>query len=448
MAAVVMNDKKTVNAWALFDWANSAFALVITTAIFPVYYLQSTNDIVYIFDYEISNSSLYAFAISGTYLLLALFSPLLSGIADYSGRKKKYLKIFTRIGALACLMLFFFTGVSETNTVAQNNFQTALGTGAFMLSMLGFAGGLVFYNAYLPEIVTEDRYDSVSAKGFSYGFLGSVILLIINLAMIQKPDWFGLPEEGTFVVRLSFVIVGLWWLGFSQIPFRRLPEDSKKKVRGNLFKKGLEELYGVWKEIRGQFNTRIFLSSFFFFNAGVQAMLYLAGTFAEKELSFGAAELIILIILLQFIGIIGAYLFAKISEKKGNKLAIIIMLTIWIGICIAAYLTEAKMGFYYIAAAVGLVMGGIQSLSRATYSKLMPESTGDTTSYFSFYDVLEKLATVAGTFSFGLVEQWTGDMRISLLAMASFFVVGLVIFLRITIRRPRPEELAAYNSQT
>lgn len=439
MSTFAMNDKRVINGWAFFDWANSAFALVITTAIFPVYYLQSTYDIINIGNLEISNSSLYAFAISATYLILACFSPLLSGMADYGGRKKQYLKMFTRIGAIACLMLFFFTGVSDTNTVAQNNFQTILGTGAFMLSMIGFAGGLVFYNAYLPEIVTEDRYDMVSAKGFSYGFLGSVLLLILNLVMIQKPQWFGLPQEGTFVVRLSFIIVGLWWLGFSQIPFRRLPDDPAEGGKGNLFKKGLEELHGVWKEIRTQFNTRRFLSSFFFFNAGVQAMLYLAGTFAEKELSFGATELILLIILLQFVGIIGAYFFAKVSVWKGNKFSIVVMLAIWIAICLAAYFTEAKIGFYYIAAAVGLVMGGMQSLSRATYSKLMPEQTEDTTSYFSFYDVLEKLATVAGTFSFGIVEQWTGDMRISLLAMASFFVVGLLLFLTVSIRRPEPK---------
>lgn len=438
MAASEMNDKRVINGWAFFDWANSAFALVITTAIFPVYYLQSTYDVINIGSLEVSNSSLYAFAISGTYLILAFCSPLLSGMADYGGRKKRYLKIFTRIGAIACLMLFFFTGVSDANTVAQNNFQTILGTGAFMLSMVGFAGGLVFYNAYLPEIVTEDRYDMVSAKGFSYGFLGSVLLLIANLAMIQKPQWFGLPEEGTFVVRLSFIMVGLWWLGFSQIPFNRLPDDPTERKKGNLFKKGLEELYGVWKEIRTQFNTRMFLFSFFFFNAGVQAMLYLAGTFAEKELSFGAAELIVLIILLQFVGIIGALLFAKVSTWKGNKFSIIVMLIIWIGICLAAYGTEAKLGFYYIAAAVGLVMGGMQSLSRSTYSKLMPEATEDTTSYFSFYDVFEKLAIVAGTFSFGIVEQWTGNMRISLLAMASFFLVGLLLFLTVTIRRPEP----------
>ncbi|MEM9990521.1 MAG: MFS transporter, partial [Bacteroidota bacterium] len=306
------NDSKTVNAWVTFDWANSAFALVITTAIFPVYYLQSTNEVIRILGMDISNSTLYAYAISTTYLLLALFSPLLSGMADYSGSKKKYLKRFTYLGAIACLMLFFFTGVSATNTLAQNNFQTALGTLGFMFSMLGFAGGLVFYNAYLPEIVTEDRYDSVSAKGFAYGFLGSVILLIINLIMIQKPTWFGLPDEGTLVVRLSFVIVGLWWLGFAQIPFRLLPDDDTVvPVKVNFLKKGLQQLQGVWYEIKEQANTRIFLLSFFFFNAGVQAMLYLAGTFAEKELSFEASELILLIILLQFLAIVGAYLFAK-----------------------------------------------------------------------------------------------------------------------------------------
>ncbi len=419
-----LNDKRIINGWAFFDWANSAFALVITAAIFPGYFAAVTDDVVHVFGIEMSNSSLYAYAISASYLLIALFSPLLSGIADYGGRRKFFLKFFTAIGSIGCLSLFFFKGMG----------QLAAGTIGFMAAMIGFAGGLVFYNAFLPVIATEDQYDRVSARGFSFGYIGSVILLVINLAMIIFYDEIGFPDKGA-ATRFAFITVGLWWIGFALIPFARLPSDAKKKATPDLLRKGAQELRKVWAVVKHEKNIKNFLFSFFCYSAGVQTVLFLAATFAEKELAFGTSELIVVVLILQLVAIVGAVAFARLSEWKGNKVALATTLMIWVVICLLGYFVQDKWQFYFIASAVGLVMGGIQSLSRSTYSKLIPEDTRDPTSYFSFYDVLEKVAIIIGTFTFGFVEQITGSMRMSLLVLGSFFIVGLLILMTVKITR-------------
>jgi UMF1 family MFS transporter len=317
--------------------------------------------------------------------------------------------------------MYFFTGMKTL----------PLGTTAFILATIGFAGGLVFYNAYLPLIATEDQYDRVSAKGFSYGYIGSIILLIVNLLVITFYENLGF-EEQSMAVRLAFVMVGLWWIGFAQIPFRRLPADKPDPPGENLVKKGFEELKKVWHSLKGLVHTKRFLFSFFFYNAGVQTVLFLAATFAEKELEFAATDLIILILILQLVAVVGAQVFAKVSDWKGNKFSIATMLFIWMAICGLAYIVQDKTQFYVLAGAVGLVMGGIQSMSRSTYSKLIPENTPDTTSYFSFYDVLDKVSTMIGTFGFGLV-QLMGGMRDAVVALAAFFLIGLLILSTVKI---------------
>jgi len=419
-----LNDKRVINGWAFFDWANSAFALVITAAIFPAYYVAVTDEYIPFFGTDISNSALYAYAISFSYFLIAVLSPILSGIADYGGRRKFFLQAFTVMGSLACLTLFFFKGME----------QVTLGTISFMVAMIGFAGGLVFYNAFLPVIVTEDRYDRVSAKGFAFGYIGSVILLVFNLVMIQFYDTFGFPNEGV-ATRFAFLTVGLWWIGFALIPFKRLPSDARQKAKPDMIKKGFQELQKVWQAVRFQPNTRSFLLSFFAYSAGVQTVLFLAATFAEKELNFETVELIAIILLLQIVAIAGAYIFAWVSEWKGNKISLISMLLIWMSICTIGYFVQAKVQFYVLAATVGLVMGGIQSMSRSTYSKLIPEGTKDPTSYFSFYDVLEKVAIILGTFTFGAINQVTGSMRLSLLVLGGFFLIGLLLLMRVKVER-------------
>ncbi len=412
----VKNNNKVINAWAFFDWANSAYALVISTAIFPIYFIQFTPDVISFGKGSISNSALYSYAVSISYLIIAILSPLLSGMADFGGKRKFFLRMFTIVGSIACITLYFFKGEP----------QLWLGTSAFILATIGFAGGIVFYDAYLPVIVTEDRYDKVSAKGFSYGYIGSVILLIAILLMIQKPAWFGISDP-QLPARIGFVMVGLWWIGFAQISFYYLPKDNPVKLGFTMIGQGYRELKTVFGRLKNQPWLQRFLIAFFFYSAGVQTVLYLATVFAEKELSFGASELIILVLILQMVAIGGAYFFAWVSAKTSNKSSLLIMLLIWISICIGAYFTTGKLFFYVLAAMVGLVMGGIQSLSRSTYSKMLKEKDKDTTSFFSFYDVLYKIAIVVGTFTFGFVDNITGNMRYSVLVLALFFIVGLLL---------------------
>ncbi len=425
-----INNKRTINGWAFFDWANSAYALVITTAIFPNYYISQTDDFINVLGMEISNSSLYAFSISGAYLVTSMLLPALSGMADYSGRRLSFMKIFTWVGSISCMLLFFFKGMP----------QVAIGLIFFMLATIGFEGGKVFYNSYLPLITSEERYDSVSARGFAFGYVGSVILLLANLTMLLHPEWFGLADQG-IAARISFVMVGLWWIGFAQIPFRRLPTELKHKINKDILGKGLKEIRKVWRDLKPQKNIRRFLISFFCYSAGVQTVIFLAATFAEKELSFGSTELIVVVLILQIVAIAGAYLFAFVSKHLGNKVSLISMLVIWIIICVLAYHVITKMQFYVVAGLVGLVMGGIQALSRSTYSKLIDEHKEESTSYFSFYEVLEKLAIVLGTFSFGFIDQISGGMRNSVLMLGVYFLIGILILLTVKGIGPRKPQL-------
>ncbi|MEM1357964.1 MAG: MFS transporter [Bacteroidota bacterium] len=424
-----LNDPRTMNGWALFDWANSAFALVITTAIFPPYFKAVTDETFNVVGINFSNSSFFSITISISYLIIALLSPLLSGIADVGGRRKAFLRFFTTIGGVSCLLLFFFTGMGTL----------WLGTIAFALGLIGFAGGLVFYNSFLPVIATQDRFDKLSARGFAMGYVGSVLLLIVNLAMVQKPGWFGLPEEGTLAVRVAFITVGLWWLIFAAISLSRLPNDERVPGNGimDMGRQGWEELRSVWNKVKQSIQAKRFLLAFFSYSAGVQTVIFLASFFASKELGFESSELILVVLILQIVAVGGAYLAAAVSKRYGNKTGLYFQLIIWFCICLAGYFVQGKNSFYAVAAAVGLVMGGIQSLSRSTYAKLIP-TREDVTSYFSFYDVLEKVAIVMGTFIFAGLDLLTGSMRTSLLALSLFFALGMILLWRFSLPPNRP----------
>ena len=426
----VLNDPKTINGWAFFDWANSAFALTIAVAIFPNYYEAITEGQVYrIFGIDLTNTALYSFALSAAYLVVSVLSPYLSGIADYGGKKMQFMKFFTFMGSISCLLLFFFQTASDVG----------IGITFFVLGTIGFAGSLVFYNSYLPDIATEDQYDRVSAKGFAYGYIGSVILLVINLLIITFPEKLGFKPDSTIPARLAFVSVGLWWMGFAMIPFNRLPKDTKGKLPEGAMSKSIEKLKGIARQVLEQKNIKRFLIAFFCYSAGVQTLILLASLFGTTELGFETSDLIVLILLLQLLAIGGAYLFAFVSERFGNKLSLLIMLAIWVTICVVAYFVSETWQFYAIAAGVGLVMGGIQSLSRSTYSKLLPQDTTDTTSYFSFYDILEKYAVVLGTLLFGIVDQMFG-MRNSVLFLAVFFLAGMLVLTTVKIQSAKMSE--------
>lgn len=416
----MLNQPRTLRGWALFDWANSAFALVITTAIFPPYFATVIDDSFTILGSTFTDSAWLTLTITLSYLVIALLSPLLSGIADTGGRRKHFLRLFTGIGGLSCLSLFFFTGMDTL----------WIGTLGFAGGLIGFAGGIVFYNSFLPVIATPDRFDQLSARGFAMGYIGSVILLIVNLLIVQKPDWFGLPATGTLSVRLVFISVGLWWLIFAAISLARLPDDVRVHGRpsGEMLRQGFGEVQKVFRQVTRSRTILRFLMAFFCYSAGVQTVIFLASVFAAKELGFEQAELIVIVLILQLVAIGGAYLAARVSQAYGNKAGLNFQLIIWFAVCLAGYFVTSKTAFYGVAAAVGLVMGGIQSLSRSTYAKLIPEQA-KVTSWFSFYDILEKLAIVLGTFLFAGLDLLTGSMRSSLLALSFFFLAGFLLLL-------------------
>ncbi|HRJ28204.1 MAG TPA: MFS transporter [Cyclobacteriaceae bacterium] len=425
---IELNNPKTVRAWYMYDWANSVYSLVITSSIFPIYYkavaVSTDGDTIPFLGFTLKNSVLYSYALSFSFLVVAAILPLLSGVADYTGRKKFFMKLFVSIGSLSCMGLFFF---KDINTLEWGIFCS-------IMASIGFSGSLVFYNAFLPEIVTEDRYDMVSAKGFSMGYYGSVILMVVCMTLILNYAAFGFASEG-IATRFTFLLVGAWWMGFSMITFSVLPENPYgKNPSGKIWTKGYYEVLKVWQSLKDSPDMKKFLTSFFFYNMGVQTVMYLATLFGTDVLNLDTGKLIGTILLIQLVASLGAWLFARVSKAKGNKMALAIMIIIWIMVCLAAYVITSELQFYILAAVVGLIMGGIQSLSRATYSKLIPENTIDHASYFSFYDVTYNLSIVLGTFSYGLINHLTGSMRNSALALAVYFIIGLIVLSRIKAR--------------
>ena len=428
-SAPSLNNPKTVRAWYMYDWANSVYSLVITSAIFPVYYKAvartGESDVVNFLGFDILNSNLYSYTLSLSFLLVAAMLPLLSGMADYSGKKKSFMKFFVWLGALSCMGLFFFTDVE----------MLWLAIGLSMTASIGYSGSLVFYNAYLPEIVTEDLYDMTSARGYSMGYYGSVIMMIVCLVLIMNYSSFGFSDEAE-ATRTGFLLVGLWWIGFSLIPFSRLPDNPfGVKPSGNIWSKGYAEIRKVWRSLSGLPDLKRFLLAYFFYNMGVQTVMYLSALFGTDVLKLEDTKLIGIMLVIQLVGALGAFLFSKLSIRKGNKNALLVMIAIWINICVAAYFIQTEYQFYALAVIVGLVMGGIQSLSRATYSKLIPKNTIDHASYFSFYDVTYNLSIVLGTFSYGLINQITGSMRYSALGLGVYFVLGMVFLILIRSSR-------------
>jgi len=467
--------KKVINGWAMYDWANSVYNLVITTTFFPIYFTAVARDdqhgsTVTFLGRQFVSSSLYDYCLAVAYLLIALSYPILTSIADTRGNKKNFMRFFCYMGSLGCALLFFFKDVS----------YLWLGIGAFIMAAMGFVGSLVFYNAYLPEIAAPEDQDRISARGFSFGYIGSVIMQLVGFALVVL-----LPNAGE-ATRITFLLVGIWWISFAQITFARLPASrpAKEKVKGNIFKDGFLEVKKVFNEIKGLPVLKRFLRGFFFYSMGVQTVMLAATLFGSKLLQLPDTKLIITVVVIQLVAIPGALLMSKLSSKFGNIKVLMGVVLFWIFICVAAFKTanlaeplqpqHAKIKdlqnekaaavesgnttlaatidtelilrekelapqqspieycFYGLAIAVGLVMGGIQSLSRSTYSKLMPE-TKDTASYFTYYDLTEKLAIVIGMFSFGYIGEIM-SMKYSILSLIVFFALGL-LFLYFALKR-------------
>jgi MFS transporter, UMF1 family len=444
---VEKDNKRITTGWTFYDWANSVYPLVITSSIFPIYWGSVTKDInptdvVDFLGFQVPGSSLLTYAISAAFLLIALVSPFLTSLADFSGKKKLFLQIFCYIGAASCAGLYFFT--KDTLTMS---------TFVFIAATVGFSGSIVFYNSYLPEISSEAKFDSLSARGFSMGYIGSVLLLVICLGIIQGPEMLGGPKGVALfgmstgqATRFSFLLTGLWWVGFAQIPFFTLPPDTGRPADAppsadGWVLNGFRELGKVWAQLKELPNLKRFLLAYFTYNMGVQTVMYVATIFGDKVLKLESTALIVTILLLQIVGILGAYLFAKLSERIGNTRALSWAVFIWMLICVGGYFVQAGWSFYALAAVIGLTMGAVQSLSRSTYSKIIPENTPNSAAFFSFFDVTEKLSIVIGTAVFGIIAQVTGSMRNSILSLIVFFILGLFFLLRLRGRKLREDSV-------
>jgi MFS transporter, UMF1 family len=429
--------KKVIHGWAMYDWANSVYNLVITSTIFPAYYEAiakndtptGTNEITFL-GRTFVNTSLYNYALAIALLIVAISLPLLTSIADYRGTKKRFMNFFFVTGSLACMGLYFF---ADRHTLGY-------GIAFMMLACICFWSSYVFSNSFLPEIAAPQDRDRVSAKGFAYGYVGSVILQIICFIVVMKYEWFGISkEEGPYLgPRISFLLVGLWWLGFGYYSLVRLPKPlatgGDNAYKKNVFTEGYTELGKVWKQLRQLPVIKKYLTAFFFYNMGVQTVMLVATLYGKSELEIPTENLIIAILVIQLVAIPGAFAISALSGKIGNIKALMVVVASWVLLCIAAYFAPKgnAMVFYGLGACIGFVMGGIQSLSRSTYSKLMPQ-TNDTASFFSFYDVTEKVAVVIGLLSFGYITEISGSQRNSVLVLTSFFFMGLIL-LYITLR--------------
>ena len=406
--------KKIVNGWAMYDWANSVYNLVITTTFFPAYFAAVTSlknfpDGIEFMGRHFVNTELKDYVLSFGFLIIALLSPILSSIADYKGNKKNFMRFFCYMGALSCAIMFFF----DKNHIT-------LGLMAFMFAGIGFYGSQVFYNSYLPEIASDEDMDKISAKGYSLGYIGSVLMQMVGFALVV------LMEDKTLALKLTFLLVGIWWVSFAQITFNVLPINSKseRKNKKHVLVNGFHELKLVFKQVKNMPVLKRFLTAFFFYSMGVQTVMLVAIDFGIKELKLPDQKLIITAVIIQLVAIVGAIGMSRLSSKLGNIQVLILTVLLWIGVCIAGYFITTETHFYIIASLVGLVMGGIQSLSRSTYSKLMPD-TKDTASFFSLYDVTEKLAIVIGLFTFGFIEG-ISSIRQSILSLVVFFVIGFI----------------------
>ena len=441
MANLQKGDTKLLNAWAFYDWANSVYSLVISSAVFPIFFdalFLDRSHYIKVFGISLKNSALISFVTAFAFLVVAFISPLLSGISDYVGNKKSFMKFFCYLGALACISLYWFS--------LENIFLSLV---FYFLGLVGFWGSWVFYNSYLPDIAYANQQDEISAKGFSYGYIGSVILLVVNLAMIMMPELFGISgtkgEAAMKAMRYSFVMVGIWWILFSQYTYYYLPKGNKivaSSIKKHIIFNGFKELKKVWHLLAQNEALKKYLGSFFVYSMAVQTVMLIATYFGAQEIQWASQSestngLIICILLIQLVAILGATITAKASTKFGNIPTLLAINAFWVVLCGLAYFIYLPIHFYFMAGLVGLVMGGIQALSRSTYSKLLPQSE-DTASFFSFYDVAEKIGIVIGMFIYGVIDQITGSQRFAIVFLGIFFVIGLILLKRI----PKTSELA------
>ena len=420
--------KKIINAWCMYDWANSAFATTIMAAVLPIFY----KDVAGAHLEEHISTAYWGYTISIALLLTAILGPMLGAIADYSGIKKRFLAGFATLGIVfTSLLVLIRTG------------DWLLASVLFAVANVGFAAANIFYDALLPHVAHPDEIDQVSTKGYALGYLGGGVLLALNLAWILSPSTFFIPDTET-ASRLAFLSVGIWWALFSIPIFRRVPEPprmAEARSEVNPILGGFRRLRQTFRDIRRYGELIKFLVAFWLYNDGIGTIIKMATVYGA-EIGIGQSDLIGALVMMQFVGIPFSFAFGRLAKRLGAKPSIYLALIVYTVISLWGYVMANAWEFWALAFLVGLVQGGSQALSRSLFGSMVPK--GKTAEFFGFYSVSSKFAGIAGPFIFALVGQLTGSSRLSIMSLVFFFIVGGLLLTRVNeeegIRMARAED--------
>ncbi len=412
------NNRKSILGWALYDWANSAFATTVMAGFFPVFFkLYWAGDAT-----ATEGTFVLGIANSAASLLVAVLAPVLGAIADRGSAKKRFLALFTFLGVLMTSGLWF---------VAQGDWTLAVML--YVAGSVGFFGSLIFYDSLLVSVAPREKWDSVSSLGFGLGYLGGGLLFVVNVLMYQMPSLFGIPDGAT-AIRLSFVLVGLWWALFSLPLFFwvKEPREGQGLPLGKAIRAGLVQLKETLRHLSGERQILLFLLAYWFYIDGVDTIIKMAVNYGT-DLGFPSSSLIVALLVVQFVAFPAALFYNWVASKIGIKPAILVGIGAYMVITVFGYFLKDLTGFYVLAGCVGLVQGGIQALSRSAFARLIPE--GKSGEYFGFFNMFGKFATIIGPFLMGLVTQLSGDSRMGILSLIVLFVAGGTTFVFVKVPR-------------
>jgi MFS transporter, UMF1 family len=413
-----MENRREIWSWAFYDFANSAYSTTVAAVIFNTYFVTAVAaDGATVLGYQIPGASLWAYAVSLSMLLAAVAAPVLGSVADFTAAKKRFLFFFSYVGAVATTLLYF---------VAPGDVW--LGVLLFVLSNWAFEASFSFYSAFLPEITTQERMARVSGFGWALGYIGGVLCLILNMFMIQRPDWFGLAETDAIPVRASMVVVGLWWGLFAIPTFLWVRERTVSTGRHrplDAVRAGLRRLVQTFRKA-GRYRELVkYLVAFLIYNDGIQTVIVMAAVFGATELGMTQDQLIPAFIMVQLVAFFGALFFGYLGDRLPTKTAINISLVVWVGALVYVLFVDQVWEFWMLGAVVGLVMGGSQSASRALFAQFTP--VANSAEFFGFFSVSGKFASIFGPILFGVTTQLTGSVRFAVVSIILFFAVGMAI---------------------
>jgi MFS transporter, UMF1 family len=421
----LMKNKKEIFSWTMYDWANSAFATTIMAAVLPIYYRNVAGANLG----EGVAAQYWGYTQSLAALLIVFLAPILGAIADYSSSKKQFLRFFAYMGMIASALLAL---VGEGDYLLASVFV--------IIGTIGYSGGNSFYDAFLPEIAPEKEIDRISARGYAFGYIGGGLLLLVNLAMIMKPELFNLPND-IVATKLSFLSVALWWFIFSIPMFRNVKEKKNdvEKMNGNYVTIGFKRVGSTLREISKYKQVMTFLFAFWFFNDGISTIIKMA-TIYGAEIGIGTNELISALLITQFVGIPCAFFFGYLAKKIKAKNALYIALWTYVFITILGYFMTTALHFYLLAICVGLVQGGAQALSRSIFGSMVPKHKQ--AEFYGFYGISAKFSAIFGPAVFAFVGYLTGSNRIGIMSLVVFFIAGLYLLRKVDIEKGKQEALA------